>query len=134
MQRSYSELVKIEGFEERFRYLALRGAVGDITFGHARDLNQSFYASTQWRRIRRHVIIRDNNCDLAVDGRDILGRVYIHHMNPMRIENLVNGDPEVLDPEFLISVTHQTHNAIHYGDENQLPRDFVGRRPGDTWI
>ena len=134
MQRSYSELVKIEGFEERFRYLALRGAVGDITFGHARDLNQSFYASTQWRRIRRQVIIRDNNCDLAVNGRDILGRAYIHHMNPMRIENLVNGDPEVLDPEFLISVTHQTHNAIHYGDENQLPRDFVGRRPGDTWI
>lgn len=134
MLRTYSDLVKIEGFEERFRYLSLRGSVGDITFGHARDLNQSFYASNQWRRIRRHVIIRDNNCDLAVGGREIHGRVYIHHMNPMRIENLVNGDPEVLDPEFLISVTHQTHNAIHYGDENQLPRDFVGRRPGDTWI
>lgn len=130
--RTYTELSRIHSFEERYRYLALRAGVGDITFGHARDLNQQFYASSQWRRVRREVILRDNGCDLGVDGYEIHDRVYIHHMNPMRIENLVAGDPEVLDPEYLISTTHRTHNAIHYGDEKQLPRPFVERRPGDT--
>lgn len=132
--RTYTELSEIDTFEERYRYLALRASVGEATFGHARDLNQSFYASTQWRRVRRHVIIRDNGCDLGVEGYEIHDRIYIHHMNPMTIENLVAGDPEVLDPEFLISTTHRTHNAIHYGDERQLPQLFVERTPGDTWI
>lgn len=130
--RSYTELCQIDSFEERFRYLALNGAVGEMTFGHARDLNQSFYTSRQWRSVRREVILRDEARDLAMEGYEIPSRIYIHHMNPMRIRNLLDGDPEILDPEYLISTTHQTHNAIHYGDENQLPREFVERRPGDT--
>lgn len=134
MTRSYSELVRLETFEERYRYLALRGSVGDVTFGNERRLNQEFYHSTQWRRIRRHVLLRDNNCDLGIDGLDIPSGLHIHHMNPVTVEDLLHGNPEVLDPEFLISTTQQTHNAIHYGDERQLPRPFTERRPGDTWF
>lgn len=132
--RSYSELAQIESFEDRYRYLSLRGAVGESTFGHARDINQRFYTSRQWKRIRHHVIARDEGCDLGIEGYEIHSRLYIHHMNPMLVANLVAGDPEILDPEFLITTTHQTHNAIHYGDERQLPRLFVGRSAGDTWI
>lgn len=132
MIRSYSELAQIESFEERYAYLALRAEVGDITFGHARDLNQQFYTSTQWRRVRRQVILRDEGCDLGVEGHEIHSKLYIHHMNPMSISSLRDGDPDILNPEFLITTTHQTHNAIHYGDEKQLPRPFVERTPGDT--
>lgn len=132
--RSYSELSQIDSFEERFRYLSLKGNVGEVTFGHARDTNQQFYASRQWKRVRRDVILRDNGCDLGVDGYEIHSRLYIHHMNPMQVSHLRDGDPSVLDPEFLITTTHQTHNAIHYGDERQLPRLFEERRPGDTWV
>lgn len=124
--------MQIDSFEERYRYLALRGSVGESTFGHARDMNQRFYTSTQWRRIRRIVSLRDNYCDLAHPDFDIPGPVYVHHMNPMRVQDLADGDPQILDPEFLITTTHQTHNAIHYGDEEQLPRLFVERQPGDT--
>lgn len=132
--RSYSELSQLETFEERFRYLRLRGRVGDETFGHERRLNQEFYHSSQWRRVRRLVLIRDNNCDLGIDGLDIPAGLHIHHMNPVTVDDLLDGNPEVLDPEFLISTTQLTHNAIHYGDERQLPRPFTERRPGDTWI
>lgn len=132
MLRTYTELSQLATFEERFRYLALRGSVGEATFGHARDMNQSFYSSHQWRRIRYHVIARDNGCDLGIEGYEIHSRLYIHHMNPMRVENLLDGDPSILDPEFLITTTHQTHNAIHYGDERQIPSQLVERRPGDT--
>ena len=132
--RSYSELVQIEGFEERFRYLALRGRVGDETFGNERTLNQEFYHSAVWRRIRRIVLLRDNNCDLGVDGYDIPAGLHMHHMNPVTVQDIYEGNPDILDPEYLISTTQLTHNAIHYGDERQLPRSFTERRPGDTWI
>lgn len=130
--RTYSELRRCETLEERYRYLAIRGTVGRETFGFDRYLNQQFYTSTEWRRIRTHVISRDNGCDLGVTGYEIHDRIYIHHMNPMTIDEIVTGDPRILDPEFLIAVTHRTHNAIHYGDESLLPRPLVERKPGDT--
>lgn len=130
--RSYSELSRIDDFEERFRYLALHGRVGDPTFAYDRWMNQSFYASTQWKQIRNFVIDRDRGCDLGVPGYEIHSRLYIHHMNPMSVEDLKHGNEDVLDPEFLITTTHRTHNAIHYGDERQLLRPFVPRQRGDT--
>lgn len=133
-KRSYSELSQIGSFDERFDYLRLRGRIGDITFGNERSLNQEFYHSYQWKRIRRIVLIRDNNCDLGIDGYDIPSGLHIHHMNPVSVDDLMDGNPEILDPEFLISTSQLTHNAIHYGDERQLPRSFTERRPGDTWI
>lgn len=132
--RSYSELSRLDTFEERFEYLKLSGRVGETTFGFERHLNQAFYHSYQWKRIRRIVLLRDNNCDLGIDGLDIPSGLHIHHMNPVVLEDLANGNPDILDPEFLISTTQATHNAIHYGDEKQLPRPFTERRPGDTWI
>jgi hypothetical protein len=132
MIRRYSDLRRLDTLEERYKYLALRGQVGDITFGFDRYLNQAFYRSAEWRNIRNNVIVRDNGCDLGIDGFDIHDRVYIHHMNPMNVKDIENGDPRILDPEFLISVTHRTHNAIHYGDEGLLPRLLVERKPGDT--
>lgn len=130
--RSYSELRRLNTLEERYKYLALHGQVGDITFGFDRYLNQAFYTSREWRNIRSHVIVRDNGCDLGLYGLDIHDRVYIHHMNPMTVNDIETGDPRILDPEFLISVAHRTHNAIHYGDERLLPRPLVERKPGDT--
>lgn len=132
--RSYSELIQYDTFDERFRYLALRGRVGDVTFGFERNLGQEFYHSAQWRRIRRIVLLRDDNCDLGVPGYDIPSGLHIHHMNPVQISDLEDFNPDILDPEYLISTTQATHNAIHYGDESQLPRSFTERRPGDTWI
>lgn len=132
MSRSYSELIQFGTFEERFRYLALRGRVGDDTFGFDRYINQMFYASWEWKNVRTHVIARDEGCDLGVEGYDIHARLVIHHMNPMSPKDIIHGDESILDPEFLITTTHQTHNAIHYGDERQLPRPFVARRAGDT--
>lgn len=130
--RSYSELRHLQGFEERFHYLSLDGKVGDRTFGSERHLNQGFYTSSEWRRVRNHIIVRDNGCDMGVPGHEIHGNIYIHHMNPITPWDLKNLSPSLLDPENLISVTHQTHNAIHYGDVNQLPRPLVDRTPGDT--
>lgn len=130
--RTYSELRRIDDFIERFRYLSLAGHVGESTFGFDRWINQAFYGSTQWRQVRNHVISRDNGCDLGIAGYEIHTRLYIHHMNPMSADDIFHGDESILDPEFLITTTHQTHNAIHYGDERQLPRPFVPRRPGDT--
>jgi hypothetical protein len=132
--RSYSELSQLETFEERFRYLSLTGRVGDVTFGFERDLNQNFYHSTQWKRARRLVLLRDDNCDLGIPGRDVRAGLHIHHMNPVTRKDLHELNPDILDPEFLISTTQQTHNAIHYGDEKRLPQPFTVRRPGDTWI
>lgn len=130
--RTYSELIKHSSFEERFKYLALRGGVGDSTFGFDRYINQMFYASREWKEAREHVIIRDNGCDLGVEGYEIHGRLYVHHMNPMEPEDVFEGNLSILDPEFLITTTHTTHNAIHYGDERQLPKPFVERKRGDT--
>lgn len=132
--RSYSELSQIDDFDGRYRYLSLRGRVGEATFGNERRLNQRFYHSLQWRRIRRHVLLRDDNCDLGIEGYDIPSGLHIHHMNPVTVDDLLDGNPQVFDPEFLISTSQQTHNAIHYGDESLLPRGFTERRPGDTWI
>lgn len=132
MIRTYSELRRLETLEEKYKYLALYGRVGDITFGFDRYINQAFYRSAEWRNIRNHIIVRDNGCDLGVEGYEIHDRIYIHHMNPMKVDEIEDGDPSILDPEFLISVTHRTHNAIHYGDADLLPRKLVERRPGDT--
>lgn len=132
--KSYSELRKLETFDERYEYLRLGGRVGEKTFGTERRFNQDFYHSTQWKRVRRIVLLRDNACDLGIEGYDVWSGLHIHHMNPMTLDDLYNGNPDILDPEFLISVSQGTHNAIHYGDERQLPRSFTERRPGDTWF
>lgn len=132
MIRRYSVLAGLETLEERFAYLKLSGSVGRETFGHDRWLNQQFYMSPEWVEVRRYVQIRDNGCDLGVPGYEIYNRPVVHHMNPMRPQDLIESDPRNSDPEFLILTTHRTHNAIHYGDEKQLPRPFVERTPGDT--
>jgi hypothetical protein len=132
MIRTYSELFRMETFEERYRYLALNGVVGGATFGFDRYMNQQFYRSTQWRQLRDWVGIRDKGCDLGVEGHEIHERLYIHHMNPMRAKELIEANDDILDPEFLITTTHRTHNAIHYGDESLLAQPFVERTPGDT--
>ena len=132
MIRSYSELRRIDGFEPRFEYLKLGGEVGKATFGFDRWMNQAFYSSTQWKHIRDHVIARDEGLDLGVPGYEIYDRIYIHHMNPMTPDDIEHGEDSILDPEFLISTTHRTHNAIHYGDARLLIRLPVERRPGDT--
>lgn len=132
MIRNYTHLSRLETFQERFEYLKLDGSVGRETFGFDRYLNQAFYTSRQWRNLRHHVIARDFGCDLGVEGYEIHDRVLIHHMNPITSEDIVHGNDDILDPEFLITTIHETHNAIHYGDEKHLPRQIVERYPGDT--
>lgn len=132
MIRRYSELRRLETLEDRFNYLALHGQVGRETFGFDRYLNQGFYTSREWRHARTAVILRDMGCDLGIEGFEIHDRIYVHHMNPLAVKDIVEGDPSMLDPEFLIVVTHTTHNAIHYGNKDLLPRPPVERRPGDT--
>lgn len=130
--RTYSELIRLPTIEKRFEYLALGGSVGDSTFGFERYLNQQFYRSRQWRLVREHVMIRDNGSDLGVEAFPIRDNLVIHHMNPMTAEDIAEGNPDILDPEFLITTTPKTHNAIHYGDQRALPKPFVARKPGDT--
>ena len=130
--KTYSELIKLRTFEERYRYLRIGGAVGRDTFGHDRYLNQILYNSAEWKRCRREIIIRDNGCDLASEGFEIFGRILIHHINPITIEDVVNRNPIVFDPENLISTTHNTHNAIHYGDESLLITAPIERTKNDT--
>lgn len=132
MIRTYSELSQLETFEERFAYLSIKARVGESTFGFERHLNQKFYTSREWRLVRDEVIARDLGCDLGVVGFDIHDRILIHHMNPMVPTDLIHGNPDILNPELLISVTHNTHNAIHYGDASLLRLPIVERRPGDT--
>lgn len=132
MIRTYSDLRKLNTLEDRYKYLALRGQVGETTFGFDRYMNQQFYASREWKRIRDHVILRDNGCDLGIEDHEIHKGLYIHHMNPMTVSDIRDGNVSILDPEFLITVRLMTHNAIHYGDERLLPRPPVERRPGDT--
>lgn len=132
--RRYSELRRIHTFEERFEYLRLNGVVANETFGFDRYMNQEFYRSTEWKQIRHHVIARDMGMDLGVEGYEIFDRVVIHHMNPMVPEDIEHGNADILDPEFLITTTHQTHNAIHYGDASLLRQPLVERRPGDTQL
>lgn len=130
--RTYRELVRLRTFEDRYNYLALHGRVGEETFGVERYLNQEFYRSTQWKQVRSFVIARDDGCDLAIDGLDIFSGIVVHHMNPMAPRDIIHGDASILEPEFLISTTHRTHNAIHYGDSGLLAQPFSERFPGDT--
>lgn len=130
--KTYSELVTLPTFEERFRYLSLDGIVGDMTFGGHRLANQRFYRSVEWRRIRNQVILRDNGCDLGILDRPISGTILIHHMNPIKIDDFRNMTEFLVNPEYLICVSHQTHNALHYGNEDGLVKDYVPRRPNDT--
>ena len=130
--KTYSELSKLTNFEERYNYLRLNGLVGKETFGFDRYLNQVFYRSSKWRSIRDFVIVRDNGCDLGIEGREIHGRIIIHHMNPITIQDITQQTEFLLDPEFLISTAHETHNAIHYGDMNLLIRESFERKRNDT--
>ena len=118
--RTYSELIKLPTFEERFEYLRLDGTVGESTFGFDRYLNQIFYRSQKWKDIRDWVIIRDNGCDLGVEGFEIYGRIIIHHMNPISLQDIERESDLLLNPEYLICTVHNTHNAIHYGDASLL--------------
>lgn len=130
--RTYSELSQLKSFKERFRYLKLNGQVANATFGYDRYLNQYFYNTPEWKHARNKVILRDYGCDLGVQGYEIQGRIIIHHMNPIRVEDIVYRREEIFNPEFLICVTHSTHNAIHYGDESILITAPVERTPNDT--
>jgi hypothetical protein len=130
--KCYSDLRRLRTFEERYAYLRLTGSVGESTFGYDRIFNQQFYMSREWRRARDEVLIRDNGCDLGIPGREIQDRVLVHHMNPLKPEDLAQGRFEIIDPEFLICTEHATHNAIHFGDESKLRLTPEPRRPGDT--
>lgn len=130
--RRYSEFSKLRTFEERYRYLRLDGVVGEDTFGFDRFINQIFYKSREWKAIRDHVIVRDNGCDLGVEGHEIYGRILIHHMNPISQKDIEARSRFLLDPEYLITTTHDTHNAIHYGDETLLMTAPVERSRNDT--
>ena len=130
--RTYSELITLPTFEERFNYLKLKGQVGKDTFGFDRWLNQIFYRDPEWKSVRDYVIVRDNGCDLGVDGYEINGRILVHHMNPITKEDILERSKYLLDPEFLISTVHNTHNAIHYGDEDLLIKTPIERTKNDT--
>ena len=132
--RTYSELCRIETFEDRYDYLRLRGVVGEETFGFDRWINQAFYHSHEWKSVRDLVIIRDNGCDLGVPGFEIYSGLLVHHMNPVSMNVLEEGEDWIVDPEFLITTSLQTHNAIHYGDESLLPRGPIERKRGDTTL
>lgn len=131
-RRSYSELKLLKTFEERYNYLRCGGQVGLDTFGYDRWINQQFYRSKEWKRARRDVIIRDDGCDLGIPGHEIFDRIYIHHINPITVDDLVDEDPSIFDPNNLICVSFTTHQAIHYGDESLLPKPIIERLPGDT--
>ena len=130
--KTYSELILLPTFEERFKYLQLNGRVGDDTFGFDRYINQKFYRSAEWKRIRDIVIMRDNGCDLALKGYEIYGRILIHHMNPITVKDVELSTEYLMNPEYLICVTHNTHNAIHYGDEKLITKGPVVRTKNDT--
>lgn len=130
--KCYSELVLFPTFKERYEYLRMKGVVGEETFGFDRYMNQFFYRSPEWKRIRDFVIIRDNGCDLGIPGRGIFGKVTIHHMNPIRPDDIRRRTDILLNPEYLIVTTHNTHLAIHYGDDSILLQDPIERKPGDT--
>ena len=132
--RTYRELIQIPTFIERYRYLRLRGAVGIDTFGWDRYINQTFYHSRDWKRLRDEIIIRDNGCDLAMEGYEIGYRIYIHHMNPIDVKDITEVTDILLNPDYLVCVSFDTHQAIHYGDENMLITDPIIRKPNDTTL
>lgn len=130
--RTYSELITIPTFEERFEYLQLKGSVGKDTFGYDRYLNQVLYRSPEWKRLRNQIIIRDDGCDLACDGYDVYGKVLVHHLNPITVEDVLARSRKVFDPDNLVCVSHNTHNAIHYGDVDLLVTGPITRTKNDT--
>jgi hypothetical protein len=130
--RTYTELLTLDTLLGRFEYLSLKGVVGCETFGHARWINQRFYTSLDWRRVRRDVVARDEGFNMGLSDYPIQEKPIVHHMNPLTIDDLMEGTAKALDPEFLISVSHGTHNAIHYGDSSLLPQAYIPRHPGDT--
>jgi hypothetical protein len=132
--RTYSELITLPTFEERFKYLKLHGSVGAETFGFDRVFNQKFYTSKEWRDFRHHIIVRDNGCDLAVPDYEIPSgtRIFIHHLNPITIDDIRDATEYLLNPEYVITTIHPTHNAIHYGDEKLLVRGLNERSRHDT--
>ena len=134
--RTYSELITIPTFEERYNYLKLNGIVGKETFGYDRYLNQLLYRSSDWRSFRDRIIIRDNGCDLACEGFELQSRIIIHHIDPITVEDILNKHPKVFDPENVVSTSHNTHLAIHYGDKNLISIAPINRYKNDTcpWI
>ena len=132
IDRTYSEIITLKTFEERFEYLALYGSIGIVTFGFDRFLNQDFYNSWAWRSVRDKVIVRDCACDLGIEGRDIYEAIRIHHMNPIMLEDIEMANPDIFDPEFLICTSFKTHNAIHFGSSKTLTKLPPERRKGDT--
>ena len=132
--KTYSELVKLKTFKERFQYLKLDGAVGEFTFNGSRFLNQTFYKSREWKNVRSKVILRDNGCDMGLDDYPIPGYIYIHHINPITKEDLIKLSSKIFDPENLICLSFQTHNAVHYGNEETLPKGPAVRTTNDTCL
>lgn len=131
--RTYNELMRLPTFEERYEYLKLSSLVGDSTFGYERYLNQAFYRSPEWKRVRRQVILRDKGCDLGIEGRDIIDRIEIHHITPITIEDIETASSILLDPDNLICCSPNTHKAIHYGESNLItPSEPTVRKPNDT--
>lgn len=130
--RTYSEMIALPTYEERFDYLKLDGKVGKETFGYDRYLNQVLYNTEQWKKFRREIIIRDNACDLACEGYEINYRILVHHINPITVEDIVNRNPMIFDPENVVTTTHQTHNAIHYSDKSLLITKPIERTRNDT--
>ena len=130
--KRYSELCRYSSFEDRFEYLRLHGAVGVSTFGFDRYINQRFYRSREWKSARDFVIVRDEGCDLGIPGYEIHSKILIHHINPINVDDIVHGEEWIFDPEYLITTTHDTHNAIHYSDPSLLPKIVVSRESGDT--
>ncbi len=132
MIRTYTDLKALKTWEERIRYLKLDGVVGGETFGFDRYLNQMFYRSTEWKRVRRDIIIRDKGTDLGIDDREIVGKIYVHHMNPLEVKDIVDSTDYLLNPEFLICCSKATHDYIHYGVKSNVPKVVTERSPFDT--
>ena len=132
MSKSYLECMQLPTFQERYRYLQIGGYVGKETFGYDRYLNQIFYRTAEWKRFRREIILRDNGCDLGCEGYEIYGNILVHHINPITVEDVVNRNPCIFDPNNVICTSHNTHNAIHYGDETNLITEPIIRKPYDT--
>lgn len=130
--KTYNEMRQLKTFEDRFKYLQLKGDVGEDTFGFDRWINQKFYRSVEWRQVRDRVIIRDDGCDLGDPDRPIQGRIIIHYMNPLTKDDIDQNPDFILNPDYLVCVSHNTHNALHYGDENLLPKKWEPRTPNDT--
>lgn len=134
MIRRYSDLIQLPTFQERYSYLKIHGKVGEDTFGYDRYINQMLYRSQRWKRTRNNVIIRDNACDLGIDGRELDDYIIVHHMNPLTLEDIEEERDVVYNPEYLISCSSRTHKAIHFGDEELLAREPIVRRPNDTCL